>query len=129
MQWDIQKIRHVLGGKLIGSVFMRQMVCETLLLLPSEIIKYVTSKVWFFSSDEGSFGYTFDGNDLKGMHFIFLSEELFEEDKTQIQYTIVHEIGHVMLKHKNSIGQRQTQSEIDRQEREADEFVRKYLSG
>lgn len=49
------------------------------------------------------------------------------QDKEQIQYTIAHEIGHVILKHKNSIGRMQTQSEIKIQEREADEFAREYL--
>ncbi len=112
----------------MGSLLMREIVCETLLLLPTGTIDYVTNNVWFFSSDEDAYGYTFDGNDLKGKHFIVLSEELFEQDKNQIQYTIIHEIGHVILKHKNSIYQNQTQSEIKRQEREADEFVRKYLN-
>lgn len=128
MNWDIKKIRHALGGKLIGSLFARQMVCETLMLLPPNMIAYVTKNVWFFSSDEEAFGYTFDGNDLQNQHFIFLSDELFTESKSQIQYTIIHEIGHVILKHKNSIGRVQTQSEIDKQEKEADLFVKNILT-
>lgn len=128
MDWDIKKIRQALGVKLVGNLLMRQAVCETLILLPAEMIDYVTKNVWFFSSDEDAYGYTFDGNDLKNKHFIVFSDELFEQDLPQIQYTIIHEIGHVMLKHKNSIYQNQVQSEINRQEKEADEFTKKYLS-
>lgn len=127
MDWDVKKIRNAFGGKLVGSVLMKTLVCEAVLLLPSEIIEYVTRNVWFFSTSEDAWAYTFDGNDARNKHFIFLSGELLAEDKPQIQYTIIHEIGHVILKHKNSIGKMQTQTEIKIQEREADLFVRKYL--
>ncbi len=125
--WDVKKVRAAFGGKLIGNVFMKTFVCEAVLLLPSEIIEYVTSRVWFFSTSEDAWAYTFDGNDARDKHFIFLSDELLSQDKSQIQYTILHEIGHVILKHKNSIGRRQTESEIKIQERQADLFARKYL--
>jgi hypothetical protein len=125
--WNVQKIRYALGGKLIGKPFVEASVCESILLLPPDIIDYVTSHVWFFSSSDDAWGYTFDGNDLKDKHLIYLSDDLFSEDKSEIQYTILHEIGHVILKHKNSIGRRQTQSEIKKQEREADLFAKKYL--
>ena len=110
--WDIKKIRNACGGKLLGNIYMKTMVCEAILLLSSEIIEYVTSNVWFFSTSDDAWAYTFDGNDARDKHFIFLSDELLAEDKSQIKYTILHEIGHVILKHKNSIGRRQTQSEI-----------------
>lgn len=125
--WTIEEIRRTLGGKLIGNPFMKTIVCETIQIFPDEIINYVTKHIWFFSSSEDAWAYTFDGNDAKDRHFIFLSDELFREEKSQIQYTIAHEIGHVILKHKNSIGRQQTQSEIKIQEREADQFAKKYL--
>lgn len=128
MKWDIQKIRRAFGGKLVGNIFMKTVICEVMLIFPSEIINYVTKTVWFFSSAEDAWAYTFDGNDLTNKHFIFLSDELFEQDKEQIQYTIAHEIGHVILKHKNSIGREQPQSEIKKQELEADLFAKKYLT-
>lgn len=128
MNWDIKEVRIAFGGKLLGNVFMKTVVCETVLLLPSEIIDYVTRNVWFFSTSDEAWAYTFDGNDAKDKHFIFLSHELLSQDKTQIEYTTLHEIGHVILKHSNSIGRRQTQSEIKIQEREADLFAKKYLN-
>ncbi len=48
-------------------------------------------------------------------------------DEEQIRYTIAHEIGHVLLGHRNSIIEKQSKAEISNQEREADEFARKYI--
>lgn len=62
------------------------------------------------------------------MLLIFLSDELLLQDKSDIEYTIAHEIGHVILKHKNSINFRQTKEEISQQELEPDQSARKYLS-
>lgn len=128
MKWDIKKIKEALGGKLVCKVPVKIIICETLIFLPSEIIDYVTSHVWFFSTPADAWAYTFTGNDLKDKHVIYLSDELFEQEKSQIQYTILHEIGHIILKHKNSIERAQTQSEIKKQELEADLFAKKYLA-
>ena len=63
----------------------------------------------------------------KDEYVIFLSDELLKEPAAQIHYTIAHEIGHVILGHKNSIGRLQSKSEIRKQEKEAHNFVKKYL--
>lgn len=127
MKWTITNIRRTLGGKLIGDLKMRQNVCQTILLLPNDTIDYVCRRVWFVSSPEDAWAITFKGSELTNRHLIFLSDELFEERDAQIRYTILHEIGHVMLNHRNSIGVEQTQSEIKRQEIEADQFAKKFL--
>jgi Zn-dependent peptidase ImmA (M78 family) len=124
--WDVKKVRHALGDKLIGKSFMREQVCRALLFLPSEMIGNVCKSVWFISSPEDAWAFTFKGADIKNRHLVFLSEELFLEDEAQIRYTILHEIGHVVLDHKNSIGIVQTDSEIKKQEQEADRFAQKY---
>jgi len=128
MQWDIKKVRHALGDKLIGYPLMREQVCKAILQLPAELIEKVCRTVWFISSPEDAWAFTFKGADLKERHLVFLSEELFREKEEQIHYTILHEIGHVILNHSNSIGRTQTQSEIKKQEGEADQFAKKYLS-
>jgi len=128
MDWTIKMVRTALGDKLIGSVFMHEQVCKTLLLLPSSMIEKVCKTVWFISSPVDAWAFTFRGSDIKERHLIFLSEELFRQDENQIRYTILHEIGHVILNHRNSIGSMQTDSEIKRQEREADIFARSYLN-
>ena len=127
MQWTIEQIRKTLGGKLVGNLRMREMVCETILKLSPDLIEHVCRKVWFISSPEDSWGFTFRGADIKDRHLVFLSEELFVQDASQIRFTILHEIGHVILNHRNSIGFEQTESEIKQQEQEADSFARKYV--
>lgn len=121
------EIYRMFSGKLVGSKVMKQYVCETLSFMPEEIIDYITENVWFFASMEDAWAFTFTGNDLVNQHLIFLSDELLDQDIEQIRYTIAHEIGHVMLGHRNSVLKRQSKSEIAHQEREADSFARKYL--
>jgi Zn-dependent peptidase ImmA (M78 family) len=75
---------------------------------------------------EDAYGFTFTGNDLKNQHLIFLSDELLNQGEEQIHHTIAHEIGHVILGHRNSTLIKQEKSEITQQERKADEFARKY---
>ena len=124
---DRDKIRQLFGGRLVGNIFMKEIVCKTLCLLPHEIVDYITRRVWILSSDSEAWAFTFTGNDLKDKHLIFLSDELLSEDKSQIQFTLLHEIGHVILGHKNSINYKQTKAEINKQERQANQFAGKYL--
>lgn len=126
MKWTIKKVRESLGDKLIGNAVMREHVCKTLLLLPSEMTEKICKTVWFITSPEDAWAFTFRGEDLKQRHLIFLSEDLFRQDNAQITYTILHEVGHVLLNHKNSIGILQTETEIQTQEQQADEFAREY---
>lgn len=120
-------IKVAFGGRLIGSSYAKKMVVETLVNYPKEVIEYITKHCWFLSSDPEAWAYTFTGNDLKDKHLIFLSDELLEEDESQIKFTIAHEIGHVVLGHKNSINYRQTKEEINQQEKEADQFANQFL--
>lgn len=78
MDWTIEKVRRAFSGRLIGKLFMRKVVCETLLLLPYKMIDYITSNVWFISSPEDAWAFTFRGSDIKNQHLIILSDELFD---------------------------------------------------
>ena len=127
MKKNIREIYYSFGGKLVGTDEMKQYICEVLALMEGDIIDYITSNCWFFGSVDDSLAFTFTGNDLKDKHLIFLSDELFTHDEEQIRYTIAHEIGHVLLGHRNSIIEKQSKAEISNQEREADEFARKYI--
>jgi len=127
MKWTLNKVRKALGDKLIGNPFMREQVYIVITHLPDNLIENICKTVWFVSSPEDAWAFTFKGSEIKNRHLVFLSTELFTQDESQIRYTILHEIGHVVLNHRNSIGFEQTESEIKRQEREADEFAKKYL--
>lgn len=127
MENKVKKIYYEFEGKLIGNKIMKINVCRILSKMPDEIINYITKNCWFFASMEDAWGFTFRGNDLKNQHLIFLSDELLYQNKSQIQYTIAHEIGHVILNHRNSILIKQTKKEIEKQEKEANDFANKYI--
>ena len=106
---------------------MKRSVVEALQRLPVDIVDYVTENVWFISSFDDAFGFVLTGEELQGKQLIFLSDELFSEPKAQIHYTIIHEVGHVILKHRNAILKPQTQAEAEKQEYDADQFANKFL--
>jgi Zn-dependent peptidase ImmA (M78 family) len=122
-----KSIYSAFDGKLVGNAKMKRHVCDTLLLMPEEIIAQVTRTCWFMASMEDAWAFTFTGNELKDQHLIFLSDELLLQDEEQIQYTIAHEIGHVVLGHRNSVLVQQSKTEIQKQEQEADIFAKRYL--
>lgn len=127
MKNDVKKIYYAFEGKLVGNKIMKTNVCQTLSTMPAEIINYITKNCWFFASMEDAWGFTFKGNDLKNQHLIFLSDELLFQNENQIQYTIAHEIGHVILNHRNSILIKQSKKEIEKQEKQANSFANKYI--
>jgi hypothetical protein len=127
MTKEAEEIRKKFAGKLVGRAKMQELVCETLLILPPEIIDFVTKNVWFVSSFDDAWGFVLKGKELDGKDVIFLADKLFVQEKLDQRYEIAHEVGHVILKHRNAISKPQTKQEIARQEKEADRFARRYL--
>ncbi len=127
MRAELEDVKKLFGGKLIGKVSMQKLVCETLIFFPTELIDKVTQSCWFITSYDDAWGFTLRGDELGGKHLIFLSDELFDQDKTQQHYTVAHEIGHVVLGHRNAILEPQSKTETAKQEAEADQFAQKYL--
>lgn len=115
-------------GKLVGNQFMQEAVCEVVLRLPEDMQEYVTEYCWFVGSIPDAWAFTFTGNDLSDQHLIFLSDHLLSQDISQIYYSIAHEIGHVVLGHRNSIFYKQSKKEINNQEKQADDFAKQYTS-
>ena len=121
-----REIYHAFNGKLVGTAFMKRCVCQTLAQMPDKIIDFVTKNCWFFGSMDDAWAFTFTGNDLKDKHLIFLSDELLNQHPGQIRYSIAHEIGHVILKHRNSTLVKQSKEEVKLQENEADAFAKRF---
>lgn len=126
-KFTAEEIKRLFNGRLIGSIELRRRIIDVVFHLPVHFIKHITQKVWFISSPEDAWALTMRGSDVHGQHIIVLSHELLKEDDQKIKYVILHEIGHVVLNHRNSMGFRQTDKEINRQEQEADKFAKKYL--
>lgn len=124
---SVSSIEKAFGYRLQGNKRMKHIVAHTVSLLPQEAIKTVTKHCWFVSSFEDSWAFALRGEDLaKNDALVFLSDELLSENEEQIRWTILHEIGHVILGHKNAILEPQSKSEIKRQEKEADRFALQY---
>lgn len=129
MKENTDTIKEKFRKKLVGSKRMQRLVCETLLIFPPNIVDYITENVWFVSSFDDAWGFVLKSDELKekGEYLIFLGEELFEQDSYAQHYEIAHEVGHIILKHRNAITQPQSKAETDKQEKEAHEFALKHL--
>lgn len=111
----------------MGKPEMKRLVCETLLLLPDELKEYVTGHIWYVSSPNDAWAFTLKGSEVKDQYLVILTDELWVQDKKLIKFTILHETGHAISGHTNSIGRKQSQEEVNKQEEEADLFASKYL--
>ena len=129
MKKEAEEIRKKFDGKLIGSEKMQELVCETISVFPKDIVDFVTNHVWFVGSFDDAWGFVLKVEELnaKGKYLVFLGDELFEQDHYSQKYEIAHEIGHVILKHRNAILKPQTKEEIACQEKEAHEFAIRYV--
>ena len=127
MSYSKTEIENKLENRLIGKRQMQEVVVSALTFLPTEIADEITKSVWFVSNFDDAWGFTLDSKDLGQRHLVFLSDELFFEPKQQVLYTILHEVGHVVLGHRNAFFKPQTRQETEKQEYEADKFARKYL--
>lgn len=128
MNYTLSSIRKALGYKLMGNKFLKAAVCETIAVFPEEIIDFICKHVWFVGSFDDGYGFTLRADEIKkGEYLIFLSDELFNQDEWRMRFTIAHEIGHVILGHRNSIGIPQSKAEVRKQERQANAFAKRYL--
>lgn len=121
------QILRAFGGKLHGHKVMKDYVCRTLAKFPQDIVDHITTDCWFLGSTEDAWAYAFRGDEVAGKHLIILSDSLWEQPDEDIIYTIAHEIGHVVLGHRNAILEPQTKHQTDRQEEEARAFAMKYV--
>ncbi len=124
---DSEEVVKRFKGKLVGNKRMRYHVAEVLSKLPDTIVIYITQYCWFMASMDDAWAFTFTGDDLIDQHLIFLSDELLSQTHEQIHYTIAHEIGHVILGHRNSVLIKQTKKEVGKQEKEAHDFAIQYF--
>lgn len=127
MDERLNEIQKAFNGKLVGNAKMKWYVAFVLSRMPDEIIQYVTENAWFMASMDDAWAFTFSGSDLQNKHLIFLSDELLAEKPSQIHWTIAHEIGHVMLGHKNRFFDKFSPEKVMQQEDEADAFAKRYI--
>lgn len=125
-----QIVQKAFGYKLIGTKFMKKTVADAVLMLPGKIAYFVTKNMWFVSSFTDGYAFTLRRDDLKkGEYLVFISDELLIHPAWRIKFSVLHEVGHAYLGHKNSIGASQSKREVSKQEKEADEFAKSYMLG
>lgn len=122
------EIKKAFGGRLLGTKTLKYYVTKVLCQMPEEIAGHITRDTWILGSLTDAWAYSFRGDEIAGKHLIVISDELFRQPEKDIYHTIAHEIGHIILSHRNSILVTQSKREIARQEREADKFAGKYLT-
>lgn len=125
--FTLHSLKKSFRKRLLAKKPFKNLIYETILKLPDKYIIYLIKNCWFLSSTDDSWAYVFKGNDIPNKYLIFLSDELFNQSKEDIQYTLLHEIGHVILDHKNSIKTKQSKKDIKIQEHAADQFAETYL--
>lgn len=123
----VQEISRLFGGKIIGTRTMKSYICRTVAKFPPTIINKITKTCWFLGSTSDAWAYAFHISELTGKHIVILSDSLWEQPEHDIYYTIAHEIGHIILGHKNAILESQTKRETAQQEREARRFALEYI--
>jgi Zn-dependent peptidase ImmA (M78 family) len=127
-RFSMHDVKEAFEYRLQGSEKLKYMVSKTILLFPEKVIQRITKKCWIIGSMDDAWALTLQGKEIKNSeHLIFLTDELLKESEQQIQFTLAHEIGHVVLGHKNAILEHQTKAQIKKQEKEADEFAHKYI--
>ena len=127
MSKNLQEISRKFGNKIIGKQAIKKLVCDVVSLLSAKQIDFVTSTAWFVNSFPDAWGFVFRGDELKGKFIVFLSDELFRQPKADQVYEVAHELAHILLNHRNSIGTKQSKTEIADQEKEADRFARNLI--
>jgi Zn-dependent protease with chaperone function len=127
MNYSASAIEKLFGGKLNIHKELRNYVIHVVQKLPDDLITHITADCWFLGSTEDAWAYTFRGDEIAGKHLIVLSDRLLTQPPEDIEWTIMHEIGHVILGHQNSILVTQTKADIARQEKEADNFAQRHL--
>lgn len=128
MQSELKNIQKAFHGKLVGKAAMKHHVAEVLAEMSPDIISFVTKEVWFVTSFDDAWAFTFTGNDFENKYVIFLSDDLMHENVQQIRWTIAHEIGHVVLGHKNRFLEKFGREKTHEQERDADAFAEQFVT-
>ena len=106
---------------------LRYVVAKSLSKLPIEIIDKVTENCLFIMPKIEELGIYLPNDFIKDKQIFAFPEKLLEKEEHEIEHTILHEVAHYYLKHKNALIHNLSAEEYDRQEEEANKQVDKWL--
>ena len=107
---------------------LRLLVADTFCLLPCEMVDDIMTNCLFLMPQSAG-GYI-TKRIIAGRNVIFLHPSLVVEPEHEKMYALLHEVAHYVLGHESPLewgDEVDAGARIDQQEKEADEFVRKYL--
>ena len=113
--------------RILGNKYLKVLVAKTLSVIPSDVKEHIAKNVTFIGPFDDAWAYTLQASDLETKYIVVISDELLAQNENQIIKTLIHEIGHATLGHRNAFYKPQSQHEIKKQEREANEFARRII--
>ena len=125
-----EELDYHLGGVHALDDEFRIILARALSNLPKEIIEWATDKLFFISDTEECHAFYLSKKDWKHKRgFIFLSNNLKNENLGTQVFSIAHEIAHANLDHRSVMfNPNMTVDDMQRQEKEANRLARKWLN-
>lgn len=124
----IEEVDYMFGGINHLSKEFRMILARAVSKIPQETSEWAAENLLFVSSTWTDYAFSLMKKDWAHKSgFVFLCENLKEEEKDTQLFSIAHEIAHHKLKHKNPIFGRLTIEETRNQEREANKMAEKWI--
>lgn len=124
-----EEVDYMFAGFNSVSEEFRVILAKAISKLPRNIVEWATEKLLFVSSSQEYWAFSLSKKEWKHKRgFIFLSTYLKNESEEKQTFSVAHEIAHQKLRHKSPIFSNLTHEETQRQEKEADELAKKWLS-
>jgi hypothetical protein len=119
----ILAIRELANKQPVSKEF-RDVLVDTLVLLPEDVVGWAFDNITFVSSCKDYQAFCVSKEDLKGKGVIVLCESLKRKSTLYQFYVIAHEIAHHKLKHEES---NLTEKKSDKLEQEANDLALKWV--
>ena len=127
--YTLEEVDYELGGVYALDDEFRSILDRSLSKLPKNTVDWAIRKLFFVSSSEEYWAFLLSKSEWgHKTGFIFLSEQLKDETEEKQAFTIAHEIAHHKLKHKSPFFGKITKEQARKNEEEADERARTWLS-
>ena len=111
----------------LGEDKLRYVVARALFKIPADVVELVVEGCLFFMPTiEGKSTYL-PLSVIRGKPIIGVPESLLDEPEEVVDRTIIHEVAHFVLKHKDPAVDGLTTEEYEEQERRADSLVDQWL--
>jgi len=128
-KYSLEQVDYMFGGVNSVSREFRIILAKVISKLPKKIVEWATENLLFISSSDEYWAFSMSKAEWEHVEgLVFLSDVLKTESEEKQTFTIAHEIAHHKLNHKSPIFSNLTTEETQKQEAEADELAKRWLS-